>query len=170
MTPQDRYLAHQSRKRKVLEEIIAERHSERMFSDTALLHEDIDAILGDMERTPSSCDRRGVFTKTVNDRDSKAILSGLLVGGVGWIHRAPVIILLMARKSCYIAGDEVNYMPFLDAGVMVQQCYISSASLGIKCCFCNPNIREFNRQHFDALFSGGEDLVFCGALAIGNPR
>ena len=49
MTPrdpyQDRYVAHQSRKREVLAELLAERHSERRFADENVSDDDLIALV-----------------------------------------------------------------------------------------------------------------------------
>lgn len=163
---QERYLAHQRRKREVLISLINERHSTRTFSEEPV-GEALDDLLRAGERAPSSCDRRGVAIHVVADRDSKALLGGVLVGGVGWVHRAPVVLLFMADPQAYKAGDEVTYMPYLDTGAIVGQMYLAVTALGLRCCFINPNIRESNKKHFHGTFGPG---IFCGALAVGHPR
>lgn len=164
---QDKYLAHQERKKAILLEIMRERHSERMFADIevdeAVIQELIDAAM----LCPSSCNRHGVQIKVTADRDDKALLGGLLVGGTGWIHRAPAVLMLFGDPVAYKAGDEINYMVYLDAGVMVQQMFLAATAMGLHACFCNPNRREMNIGHFEKVFGPG---VFCGALAIGWPE
>jgi nitroreductase len=164
---QERYRAHQKRKREVLMGLLEERHSERVFADEDVPAEALADVLHAAERAPSSCARRGVSTRVVTERDDKALLGGLLVGGVGWVHRAPVVMLLMGDLVAYKAGDEVLFMPFLDAGCMVGQIYLAATAAGLSCCFINPNIRDHNRPHFAAVFGDG---IFCGALALGLPR
>jgi hypothetical protein len=100
----------------------------------------------------------------VKERDTKALLGGILVGGVGWIYRAPVILLLMGNKLAYKAGDEYNYMPYLDAGVIIQQLFLMATAFGLKCAYVNPNIRQINKEHFHKIFGEG---IFCGAFAVG---
>lgn len=163
---QERYTAHQARKARVLRSILAKRHSTRVFSAKPLSYDIIREIIMDTESCPSSCDRRGVCVYPTTTRDEKDLLGGILVGGVGWIHRAPAILMLFADKSAYVAGDENKFMPYLDAGVMVQQIYLSCAAVGLKCCFCNPNIREINRKHFDDVFRA-HNHIFCGVMAVG---
>lgn len=166
---QTRYLEHQKRKAEVLASIIKERHSNRVFANKPLLadSEPIQKILEDVKSCPSSCDRQAINLLVIGDRDQKALLGGLLVGGVGWIHRAPIIILLMADPVAYKAGDEISYMPYLDAGIVVQQLYLSATANGLHCAFANPNIRDFNKDHFTKMFGGG---IFCGAFAVGYPE
>src|SRR5690606_34653029 len=118
---QQRYLDHQARKADVLRGLLDERHSERVFADRPVGEEALALVLEAAEHAPSSCARRGVSVRVVADRDSKALLGGLLVGGVGWMHRAPTVLLLMADPVAYKAGDEIAWMPFLDAGVMAGQ-------------------------------------------------
>lgn len=164
---QERYLAHQARKRDVLAELLAERHSERRYAERPVTPEELDLVLQAAGSAPSSCDRRGVGTVVVRGRDEKALLGGLLVGGVGWIHRAPVVILMMADPPAYKAGGEIGWMPYLDAGCMVGPMYLAASASGLRCCFVNPNVRERDRAHFAAVFGAG---LFCGALAVGWPR
>lgn len=165
---QGRYLAHQQRKAAVLRELLRERHSERMFADVPLTDAELSPLLEAAERAPSSCDRRGVAVRVVRGRDDLALLGGLLVGGVGWVHRAPVVLLLQADPAAYKAAGEINYMPYLDAGAMVGQMSLAAAASGLRCCFVNPNIRQRDRGHFDGVF--GRGTLHCGALAVGWPR
>lgn len=159
---QARYKTHQARKAEVLAEIINERHSERKFGSEQV---DVAPILDALGQVPSSCNRLAVRPVVYSDRDDKNVLSGFLVGGVGWAHRANHIILLFATKEAYKAGNEIEFMPYLDAGIMAQQALLVASSLGYAACLVNPNIRDKHREAFESLF--GNDLL-CGALAIGS--
>lgn len=163
---QERYLAHQARKREMLLEIMKERHSDRIFSDQKVERCVIDTLMEAQKYCPSSCDRQAIELSLIQSKDLKILLSALLVGGVGWAHRADGLILIFASREAYKAENEVEYMPFLDAGVVVQQLYLSATALGLKGCFINPNIRDLNKNHFNKIFSG-ENKVFCGAFAFG---
>lgn len=171
-------MAHQARKRDTLIQLMQERHSERMFDDDRPVDMDLlQDILDTRLSCASSCNRHAIEPSVVLDRDQKALLGGVLVGGVGWVHRAPVVVLLWADPLAYKAGDEIKWMPYLDAGIVIHQYYLSATAVGLKCCYVNPNIRKFNRQHFmdvfSVLFGDGEDPVpgiFCGAMAIGWGR
>ncbi|MGH3475422.1 MAG: nitroreductase family protein [Nocardioidaceae bacterium] len=165
---QQRYTAHQKRKAGQLEVILAERHSERRFGGPLSLDE-LQQIDEAARLAPSSCDRHAVHLYPVEDRDEKALLGGLLVGGVGWVHRAPTVFLLWADRTAYKAPGEVAYMPFLDAGVMVQNMWLTATSLGLPAAFVNPNVREKNAAFFQQRFIPDEG-IFCGALAVGKPH
>lgn len=162
-----RYEAHQARKAEVLKQIVAERHSDRQFGKGDI---DLEPIKETFAKAPTSCDRQAITFVGTNNRDSKNLLGGLLVGGVGWIHRANTILLLFADKVAYKAGDEVNFMPYLDAGVIVGQIYLTACANNYACCFVNPNIREENKdffyQRFTSILPEG-DYLFCGAIALG---
>lgn len=164
---QERYLAHQKRKKEVLRRIIQERHSDRLFSDEDVPLSVIEEIVATTDFCPSSCDRHGVQVKIVDQRDDKELLGGILVGGVGWVHRAKYVLLLMGDSLAYKARNEATYMPYLDAGVMVQQLTLATTAYDLAGCFVNPNVREQNVEHFQNVFGEG---IFCGAFAIGKPE
>jgi len=181
---QQRYEAHQIRKKraltsafgtsdwisytpkdyKVFKTIINNRRSQRTFNNKEI---NIEEVLEDIDTCPSSCDRKGVYIKVISERDDKDILSGLLVGGVGWVYRANKILLLFADPLAYKAGDEIRYMPYLDAGVIIMMTYLSAEVHNIGCCYINPNIREANKEFFNQRFNIDNHL-YCGALALGN--
>lgn len=173
---QSRYLAHQTHKggkRDELIQLTRERHSNRRFDDKQVDQELLDKILDTLRHCPSSCDRFGVKVKIVQERDDKALLNGLLVGGVGWIYRAPTILMLFANPEAYKGGDngdEVNYNSYLDAGVMAQTAMLVATSLGLHTAFVNPQIRKENLEFFNWAFSPWEKSLFCGAVALGYPH
>lgn len=168
---QQRYLAHQRRKAAALRSLLLERHSERAFDDRPLADGDLSLLRQAVTTAPSSCDRHGTIFHEVsyNDRDKKAILGGLLVGGVGWVHRAPTVWLLFGDPDAYKAPGEAAFMPYLDAGVIVGQMLLAATSGGLAGCFINPNIRAEHRFAFDQLFAPVPGAVYCGAVAVGYP-
>lgn len=163
---QRRYEAHQKRKRATLIDIMRTRHSDRMFDDKPV----DDALIAELaeaaQLAPSSCDRHAIEAIAITGRDNKALLGGLLVGGVGWIHRAPTIILLMGDPTAYKAPGETDFMPYLDAGVMTENILLAATAAGLATTYCNPAVREQHRPFFQAAF-GTE--IFCGAIAVGHP-
>jgi nitroreductase len=166
---QERYLAHQKQKARVLKEIMQERHSQRVF-DEAPKDWEIKELFKVDNLCPSSCDRKAISLTLVSDRDHLSLLGGFLVGGVGWIYRAPAVFLVVADQRAY--KENLDYMPFLDAGVVVGNLYLKAESLGLKGCYVNPNIREdikLRKQFFtDYFLDGDSDLIFCGAFAVGK--
>jgi len=172
---QARYLAHQSHpggKRDELIALVKERHSNRRFDDRQVDSEFLEKILDTLRHCPSSCDRFGARVRVVQDRDDKALLNGLLVGGTGWMYRAPTVLMLFANKNAYKGGengDEVNYNSYLDAGIMAQTAMLVATSLGLHTAFINPQVRSADRDYFYERF-GGDDLIYCGAIALGYPH
>lgn len=163
---QQRYLKHQQDKKEELIKIMQERHSNRMFSNKDVDDQTIQELVNVVKLAPSSCNRKAIHVKIIKDKDQKALLGGILVGGVGWIHRAPAILLITADPKAYKAGKEIDFMPFLDGGVVAQQLALMATTLGIHGCFANPNIRDFNKNHYHEIF-GPEILTM--AFAIGYP-
>jgi len=179
---QKRYLEHQQHKKEqstsdygekskiynrdikyIYLELIKDRRSQRIFNSENITQGELDFILDCLVESPSSCNRQAISIKIIEDRNSKELLGGLLVGGVGWCHRASKIILLFANIEAY--KEKLDYMPYLDSGVLIFNLYLSCESLRIGCCFINPNIRSENKKIFEERFS---DKLFCGALAIGH--
>lgn len=172
---QERYLAHQTHpggKRDELIALVKERHTNRRFGDQQVEQDDLDKILDALRHCPSSCDRFGVRVKVVQDRDDKALLNGLLVGGCGWIYRAPTVLMLFANPDAYKGGDngdEISYNSYLDAGVMAQTAMLVATSLGLHTAFVNPQIRKQDREYFYKRFNA-EGMLYCGAVALGYPH
>lgn len=178
MSYQDRYIAHQKRKKESLQgkyeaektyskseintvkKVFKNRNSSRVFKGESVC---LKEVLEIVETSPSSCDRKGVIYKIIEDREDKELLSGLLVGGVGWVHRADKIVLLYSDMEAYRSPSERDFMPYLDAGVMIQSFYIACEVLGLKVCYVNPNIRE--KDFFKKRFING---LFLGAIVIGK--
>ena len=159
---QSKYLAHQLKKKNILFDLIKSRHSTRIFSEKPVKQEILDELINSISYCPSSCNRQPIYIKIIDKRDDKDILGGLLVGGVGWIHRAEKILLLFADSKAY--KERLVFMPFLDAGVVIYHVYLMSQYLGLKCCFVNPNIKEYNQPFFRVLFGGD---IFCGGFGLG---
>jgi len=182
---QQRYLEHQKRKtlslssdfgiskfrkynkkeQKLFFEILKNRNSQRVFNDKLI---DISPILEAIKTAPSSCNRRAIIYSIITDKDSKELLSKLLVGGVRWIHKANTIILLAADMIAYKSPNEKDFMPYLDAGVIIQTIYLTCEAMNYGCCYVNPNIRKENKKFFKKMFSVKDNWLFCGAIAIGK--
>lgn len=179
---QTRYLDHQDRKTKSLEdfkgnekikyslieqtafkEIMMNRRSQRKFNDEPTTFEDFIWILTSIQTAPSSCNRQAIYIKLANSDE----IEKFLVGGKKWIDKADKVLLLFASREAYKNPVEVDYMPYLDAGMCAENIYLMCEALGLGACFVNPNIREENLDEFDNIYKTGAD-VFCGAIAIGN--
>ena len=161
------YKKHTNNDLKSIIKIMTARRSQRIFTSEEISEKELYTIKAMMQEVPSSCDRRGVNMFTYEKRDDKDLLSGLLVGGTGWMHRGQVIILLFADMVAYKNPAERHNMPYFDAGVMIQQGYLIAEALNIGCCFVNPNIRVTNKKFFDERFNQVGHL-FCGALVFGK--
>lgn len=159
---QQRYEAHQKKKRELLD-LLNSRSSQRIFNGKEVEDWKVECLLEYMAKVPSSCGRQAVYGVVISDRTQKELLGALLVGGVGWIHRANKIILLFAAVQAY--KEQLFAMPYLDAGAVLATAYLTCEEIGIGCCFVNPNIREENKQIFYEKFKNKD--FFCGALAIG---
>jgi len=183
----ERYLAHQAKKRAQLAptsgeiewqehtdtdwlkyiELQRKRRTQRTFNGEPIPEEKIDKLAEAMALCPSSCNRQAIYGKFVSEREEKELLSGLLVGGVGWSYRADKLLLLFADMTAYHNPAEKDFMPYLDAGAMIKTIYDTCTVLDVGVGYVNPNIREANKDFFNERF-GGENLRFCGVLALGN--
>jgi len=177
---QDRYLKHQERKTKMLSEgeghgfasyekeffrdIIEERVSQRIFNKEKITKEELDYIKKVIVNTPSSCNRQPIKIMVIKDKNRKEELEELLVGGSKWISKADIILLLITDMKAYKSPAEVEFMPYLDAGFIGMSVYYACESLGVGCCFVNPNVRDFNKERFENITKD----KLCGAIALGH--
>ena len=161
---QQRYLNHQGKKKMQILNLIRDRHSDRVFSDRDIDVEDMKKVIESAYLAPSSCDRKAILLKHIKFRDNKQLLSGLLVGGVGWIHRASEIILLVADVGAY--KENLYYMPYLDTGFIAENIWLACTELKIGCCFVNPNAREEHKGILRQFFIRPNEIL-TGVLALG---
>ena len=180
---QQRYLKHQQDKKNTIatEEkpkytdaeimtvftIMNERRSQRVFNGEVIEEDKIKGILRAAELAPSSCNRKAVSIKMVRSEKDKSLLAEFLVGGAGWIDKADTILLLLANMAAYKSPAEVDFMPYLDSGVIAENIYLISEALCVGACFVNPNVRASNQDEFNSLFIPYEHK-FCGAIALGE--
>lgn len=175
---QGRYERHQARKKRQLMlsegaeekeeakgmlESLELRRSQRVFNSNPVTQEQLDTILHVSTIAPSSCNRHGLKLKVVRDRKEKELLGGILVGGVGWVHRADTIILLLADPIAYKSPNEREFMHYADSGFTAMSMWLAAESEGLGACYVNPNI-----SHKDIYDYKYGEFIFCGALAIGN--
>ncbi|GAG74744.1 unnamed protein product, partial [marine sediment metagenome] len=157
---QERYLAHQERKRKILAgdgvtenctiegdilNAIEARVSQRIFNDKPIIPADLTKIYESIRLAPSSCNRQAILIKPITLEPDRQQLDTLLIGGKDWLAGAKIILLLFADMTAYKAPAEIEFMPYLDAGVIVENVYLIATVLGIGVCYVCPKIRKENK-------------------------
>ena len=180
---QSRYLAHQAKKKEqmtgqgeepqhlseympvVAEKLLTHRRSQRLFNSEPIPGEILDKIIGAATYAPNSCNRHGVRLLTVIDRTEKTLLSGILVGGAGWVHRADTVVLFIADPDAYKSPNEKDFMHYCDVGFTAMNMWLMAEAHNVGACYINPNIMPVNKPIFTERFGEG---IFCGALALGN--
>jgi len=167
---QRRYINHQERKKDILEngeavikkcysdsaisdvlEIIKNRKSVRTFK-SKISDETIEEIIKHANLAPSSCNRHGIDIVKAHKK-----LVPLLVGGKGWVKKCTVLAFY-ADPKCYKSEYEKDFMPYLDTGFMAQNIYLFCETVGLGCCFVNPNTHNKYKS----------TKLLTGAIAIGE--
>ncbi len=177
---QERYLAHQDRKNRILagnieaEDVtpalfgaIAGRVSQRTFNKKEISPEDLAQIYEVIRLAPSSCNRQAILIKKIVSAANKRQLDALLVGGKNWLAGAKIVLLLFADMLAYKSPAETGFMPYLDAGVVIENIYLAATALDIGACYVNPHIRDEDKVTFNQQFNA-DKLRFCGAMALGK--
>jgi len=152
------------REQTVLQSILDNRRSQRVFNSDAISDEELTGILEQSKKAPSSCNRHGINIVVVRDRHDKEFLSGILVGGVGWVYRADTILLFLADPIAYASPNEKDFMHYCDVGFTTMPMWLKAESMNIGACYINPNIREQFKKYFYDTYDG----IFVGALALGK--
>jgi len=182
-TYQERYLDHQAKKkrqltesegekgkpytnteRKVLTSLLSRRRSQRVFTSEPIDNGVRQRILDSATTAPNSCNRHGLGLRVVTDRREKELLSGLLIGGIGWIHRADTIVLFLADPEAYKSPNEKDFMHYCDVGFTAMAMWLTAETYNVGAAYINPNIHY--RDVFEAKFAQGR--IFCGALVLGR--
>lgn len=192
---QARYIKHQSRKRDQLTNsasmpkanpssapaffvnesmrILKSRRSQRVFiphpDGHVLNNTALNLLFEAANVAPSSCNRHGIRIRIVHERHQKEILGGLLVGGVGWVHRADTVFLFLADPVAYVSPNEKEFMHYCDVGFTAMSMWLMAESMGLGACYVNPNLTD-SKMFYDRFGSiDGHNGIFCGALAVGMP-
>jgi nitroreductase len=143
--------------RKILQ-VIENRRSQRIFiSKEKIDNVDLQFINKAVVAAPSSCNRQAIHLKL--QKPSKDFLEPL-VGGRGWCHKANMILMLYADMTAYKSPNEVEFMPYLDAGFVAQNIYLICEVMDIGCCYINPHTKP--KGKYDK-----KNLKFMGAFALG---
>lgn len=173
---QQRYLGHIERKKKFqttdkifysskevrfLIKVIKNRRSQRVFNQKLITEKEINLLLESIKHAPSSCNRQAIYIKIFDK------IQDILVGGKDWMGEANKIFLIFADMKAYKSPNEIDFMPYLDAGVVVENIYLMAEILKIGVCFINPNIWDNNKEGFNDLYNR-EKNRFCGAIALGH--
>lgn len=180
---QRRYLAHQKRKRAQITEsigvrippfsdyetvrkVLKRRRSQRVFTSEPIGEKVLAKILDGAMLCPNSCNRHGIQLSVIRVRRNKELLGGLLVGGVGWVHRADTVVLFIADPVAYASPNEKEFMHYCDVGFKAMAMWLTAESVGVGACYINPNLvdKEIFNEHFVPM----KDGIFCGALALGH--
>jgi len=179
---QERYTDHQNKKKrqlmfsegltkfskksypKELKYILDNRRSQRVFLNNPIEEKVMQKILNSAITSPSSCNRHGIHFKIIKDRKEKELLAGILVGGVGWIHKADTIILFLADPVAYKSPREKEFMHYCDVGFTAMSLWLTAESLGIGASYINPNMNY--KEIMQEKFAG--EFIFCGAMVFGN--
>lgn len=186
---QKKYLKHQEYKKKLLAgeikesslekyteaeiqaffKIFKNRKSHRVFSEGIISQDKIDILFNTLYNTPSSCNRKGVKTKAIRIQYEKDLIEKTLKGGRGWINKAKIIVLLFADMTAYKSPNEKDFMPYLDAGFLGMSVYLICESLGLKCCFVNPNMDKNKKEFYEEFVKTRDkgNWLLVGAVAIG---
>ena len=177
---QKRYLDYQKRKKQMIDtgkllktkgkivynakvffDIMTNRRSQRIFNNEPVAKNQITILINSAYLAPSSCNRKGIIIEITNDKS----IGELLKGGKGWANKADCFFLLFADMVAYKSRNEIDFMPYLDAGHISQNIQLTCEALSLGCCFVNPNIS--NKEEFNKKFNK-KNLKFCGMIAVGN--
>lgn len=164
---QERYLEHIDRKQKYecvgnykhsnkdiisLLDVMQHRRSQRVFNFEDITEKELDLIKFSVINAPSSCNRQAIYLK----EEKPEYIEKHFRGANKWGKNASKCYLVLAHKEAYKNPKELPFMPYLDAGVVVENIYLMCEVLNIGCCFVNPNCNlEF------------EDYI-CGAIMLGK--
>lgn len=82
------------------------------------------------------------------------------------MRNASVALLLFADMIAYKSPSEVDFMPYLDAGFVAENIYLTAENLCLGACFVNPNMLKSEVPIFESRFNP-KGLRFCGVMALG---
>jgi nitroreductase len=149
-------------------ELIRERWSPRAFSGTPIAAHDLTLLLEAAQWAPSSMNEQPwrfvVADRSRNPEMHARVLSTLVPANVAWAHRAPVLIVAVA-KMAYARNGALNRHAFYDTGAAVVQLALQATSMGLRI----HQMGGFNAEQAGGVLSIPEGHEAVVVLAIGYP-
>jgi len=148
----------------ILQEI-KHRWSPRAFSAEPVAEEDVLALLEAARFAPSCYNEqpwRFIVART--PRDLASMQSLLAEQNHAWAHRAPVLILLLAKRTFTQDGQE-NYWHMFDTGTAWGYLSLEAQRRGL----ISHAMGGFSRKRAVALYNLPPDIVPMAVVAIGKP-
>jgi nitroreductase len=145
--------------------LIEERHSTRVYAQTPVEQEKLDAILHAANRAPSAGDLQAYSIAVVRRRDVCEALARAS-GGQDWLALAPLILVFVAepgRSAVKYGRRGENLYAVQDATIACAYAQLAAHDVGLSACW----IGAFRTSDVQALVGLREGQVPVALLAIG---
>jgi nitroreductase len=117
-----------------LMELMQQRRSRRIFTDTPLTNAEKSAICQAAQTAPSSCNRQTLYLIFVEEPELKGFIASTIPGGHQFFSQAPCILLLISDAGDYRYPED-RMVPFIEGAAAVQNIYLLCETMGLGCCW-----------------------------------
>lgn len=155
---------------KTFVQILKSRRSIRVFQTKQPGGEILEQLIEAAKWAPTACNRQGLRFLFVMDEALKKIVSSTISGGYQFVHKAPVILIVLADKRDYRYPDE-RFTPYQDAAAAIQNLLLMAEYLGIGACWCTYTSYSsvWHEKEVRKLLHVPPHMLICGAVPLGWP-
>jgi nitroreductase len=129
---------------------LTSRTSCRMFTPTALPHEQIDEVLRIAQSAPSQCNRQSVWVHFYQDRSQISELLGLQGGSSGFSHTVGNLFVVTSEITAW-GGPQQRNQPYVDGGLYSMMLLLALHSKGISSCPLNLAVTNSTERKIKAI-------------------
>ena len=150
-------------------EIIKSRRSVRKWKKKEVPQTLIERIIEAGRWAPSSCNRQTIKCLVIRNENDREYLGKIIIGGEGFLHNSPVHILILEDIRSYHLPFQ-RHMPYIDAGVAIENMLLVTHAEGLGACILNGSITPKNEKAVRARFKIADYYLPIALIAIGFPN
>jgi len=151
-----------------LQEAIRERRSVRKWLEKKIPEKTINQLIDAASWAPSSCNRQAVKILAVQEKEGREFLGRITNGGVGFAHKAPLLLLFMADSRVYSLPVE-RHTPHLDCAAAIQNLLLKAHELGLGAVWLNWCLNQKSEAETYKRFKIPAYFTICSLVAAGYP-
>jgi len=149
-------------------EIIRTRRSIRRWKTDAIPSGTVLELIDAGRHAPSSCNRQPWRFLVVKDKEKIDFLGKSIAGGIDFLGKAPLIIVVLVDARLYHLPHE-RHLSYLDGAAAAENILLAAHCLGLGACLLNWSITKSREKKFFEFFNIANYMLPIALIAVGYP-